>query len=391
MSEVSASLKPRRTLLLLSGLLAVIAVILGLRTWHTSTARATAPPSATKLAVVVTRSEVGLAARIIDIDGKVVPARTVEVRPQVGGLLKSIFIKDGDRLQAGQLLFAIDDAPLRSALAQAQAQYKRDKALADNSLDTETRLKPLAASSFVTGKDFATAVNTRISLAATALASKTLIDRAKINLGYAEIRAPIAGRAGAVLANPGTLVSPNGTAPLLVINNLSPVDISFAVAQPALAAIREARRAGPVVIQARDSRTQNVLATGELVFMDNAFNDLAGTLTLKARFANTDEALWPGEFYSVRIILGTDAGAVTVPEVALQEGQTDRYVYVVADAKAKIVTVQIARILDGRAVVSKGLSGGELVVMSIPSSLRDGSPVEVSAVPAAPIAPLALQ
>ena len=288
-----------------------------------------------------------------------------------------MLIKDGDRITLGQPLFAIDAEPLKAVLAQAEAQWARDKALADIALDTETRLRPLAEKKVTTAKEFSSAVNLRISLQAAAEASHTQIDQARILLAYADIRSPIAGRAGAVLVKPGNLLITGGTSPLLVINTISPSELVFAVTQKALASLRAARAEGTLKVEARDNRTQQLRATGELAFIDNAFNDASGTINVKARFENDDEALWPGEAVAIRVILRIEPAAVSIPKQALQQGQSDSYVYLVVDGKARLQTLKVARILDGRAVVTEGLTGGEVVVLSIPSNLRDGTAVDV--------------
>lgn len=334
-------------------------------------------PNAPKLTVQVAVAEVRATPQVLEAVGKVLPSASVEVRAQVGGLLKSVLIKDGDRITLGQPLFAIDAEPLKAVLAQAEAQWARDKALADIALDTETRLRPLAEKKVTTAKEFSSAVNLRISLQAAAEASHTQIDQARILLDYADIRSPIAGRAGAVLVKPGNLLITGGTSPLLVINTISPSELVFAVPQQALASLRAARAEGTLKVEARDNRTQQLRATGELAFNDNAFNDASGTINVKARFENDDEALWPGEAVAIRVILRIEPAAVSIPEQALQQGQSGSYVYLVVDGKARLQTLKVARILDGRAVVTEGLTGGEFVVLSIPSNLRDGTAVDV--------------
>ena len=132
-------------------------------------------------------------------------------------------------------------------------------------------------------------------------------------------------------------------------------------------------------VEARSNRTDQVRAVGEIVFVDNAVSDTSGTINVKAQFANTDGALLPGEFFAIRVTIKTNSNAITIPEQALQQGQAGPYVYVVNDGKAKVSVLEIAYILDGQAVVAKGLLGSETVVTNVPSNLRDGSSVELSA------------
>lgn len=313
--------------------------------------------------------------------GKVVAQASVEVRPQTGGVLRKVWIADGDRVVAGQRLFELDTAPLAASLVQARAQFVRDKALADDARAAAARLKPLADKEYVTAREYEAAVNTQHSLEATAAATRTQIEQARIALGYATLTAPISGRAGAVLVKPGTLVTANNATALVVINALSPVDVAFTLPQESLRALRDAMAAAPgrrLRVEARDSLSQKLRATGELVFVDNALNDTTGTIALKARFTNADEALWPGEFYAIRITLRVDDAAVVLPESALQQGQSGPFVYLVDAGKATLRKLKTDRVVDGRVVVVDGLQGGETVVAAVPANLRDGSAVQVA-------------
>ncbi len=320
--------------------------------------------------------------------GKVVAQASVEVRSQAGGVLREVLIKDGDQVVAGQKLFMLDAQPLAATLAQAQAQWTRDKALADDAAAAQARLKPLADKEYVTAREYELAVSTQASTQATANATRTLIDQARIALAYATITAPISGRAGAVLVKPGNLVAANSTTPLVVINALRPVELVFSLPQSESQQLRDAMAAAPdhrLSVEARDSLSQKKRATGELVFIDNALNAQSGTITAKARFSNVDEALWPGEFYAVVITLRTDEAAITVPERAVQQGQNGPYVYVLTAGTANLQQLTVNRVLDGFAVVTAGLKVGDTVLASVPSNLRDGSAVVV-VTPAAPAA-----
>ncbi|MDF3832463.1 efflux RND transporter periplasmic adaptor subunit [Cupriavidus basilensis] len=333
------------------------------------------PAPAAPLAVQVIAAAVAPTPVVLQAVGKVTAQASVEVRPQTSGVLRKVWISEGQRVVAGQRLFELDAQPLKATLAQAQAQYARDLALADDAAAAQARLEPLANQEFVTAREYESAVSSQRTLRAAAAATRTQIEQARIALGYANITTPIAGRAGAVLVKPGNLVSSgNGTA-LVVINALSPVDIAFSLPQDDARRLRQAMKAGDLDVEARDSRTQALRAKGRLVFFDNALNDASGTILLKARFANADEALWPGEFHAVRIVLGMQDDAVLIPERALQQGQAGAYVYVVDGNKARIRQLKVDRVLDGQAVIASGLRGGEMVVLAVPASLRDGTAV----------------
>ena len=360
-------------------LVACVIVVVG-GWWKFHGARPSTPPPAPKsISVRVAQAKIHPVPEVIEVVGKVVSSASVGVRPQIGGILKKILIKDGDMVTAGQPLFEIDDAALKVALAQSQANYRRDRALAENTASIVARLQPLAAMKYATARDFEAARSANIAAQATAEATRLQIEQAKIQLGQISIASPMTGRTGAVLVKPGDLLSLTSTNPLVVINAISPVDIAFAVPQQKIEALRPAVAAGSVVAEARNSRTDKIIATGEIVFIDNAVGDTSGTISVKARFANADGTLLPGEFFAVRVIIKTDPTAVTIPEQALQQGQAGPFVYTVLDGKAKVEVLKIARILDGQAVVAKGLAGGETVVVNVPINLRDGSVVVPSA------------
>lgn len=344
------------------------------------TSKDTAAAPVAKLGVEVAEVKIGPVPEVLEATGKILASASVEIRAQVGGQLKSVLIKDGDHIEIGQPLFEIDDIPLKAALALAEAQWQKDKALADNALDTETRLRPLSLTGATTKKDYVTAVNTRISLQGAADASKAQIEQAHIALGYSRIVSPIAGRAGAILVKAGNLLSTaTGTVPLVVINSVTPAEVQFSIPQQAFEHLRLAQSREPLTVEIRDTGHTKLRARGTLAFLDNAFNDLSGTITLKARIPNANEELWPGEFVAVRVLLRTEPEALSVPEVALQQGQNGPYVYVADAGKAKIQPVKVARIIDGRAVIAEGLSTGQSVLTRIPTNLRDGSLIDVRA------------
>lgn len=366
--------------------LALLALLIVGTGWWFLTQPAKTPAPTHRIEVQVTQAQTRAMPVVLQSVGKVVAQASVEVRPQTGGVLREVLIKDGDQVVAGQKLFTLDAQPLVATLAQAQAQWIRDKALADDAAAAQARLKPLADKEYVTAREYELAVSTQASTQATANATRTLIDQARIALAYATITAPISGRAGAVLVKPGNLVDANSTTPLVVINALRPVELVFSLPQTESRQLRDAMAAAPgqrLSVEARDSLSQKQRAMGELVFIDNALNEQSGTITAKARFANADEALWPGEFYAVVITLKTDKAAITVPERAVQQGQNGPYVYVLAAGTAKVQQLTVDRVLDGFAVVTAGLKAGDTVLASVPSNLRDGSAVVV----AKPVAP----
>ena len=347
---------------------ALLALLAGVAWYGWAASRPTTEPAATPtaatLVVRIARAEQRAMPRVLEAVGKVLPSSSAEVRPQASGLLREVYIHDGDTVAAGQPLFSIDPQPLRASWAQARAQWSRDQALADDAAQAEQRLRPLAAKEYVSAKELESAVHATAALRAAAEGSRAQVEQARIALGYTTVRAPIAGRAGAVLVKPGNVLAA-GTSALVVINQASPAEVAFALPQRALSALREAQALSApalgLTVEARDSASGRLRARGRLVFIDNA-----------------DEALWPGEFCTVRIVLGVDAAAVTVPEAALQQGQHGPYVFAVQEGVARLRAVTLARRLDGRAVIAEGLQGEERVVLAAPSRLRDGMTVQAA-------------
>ncbi|MBN8808707.1 MAG: efflux RND transporter periplasmic adaptor subunit [Sphingomonas sp.] len=317
---------------------------------------------------------------VIETSGTIISPQTVEVRPQADGVLQSVRIHDGDQVRKGQLLFTIDPRPLRAALAQASATLTRDQALARDAADTAARYKPLAAAGAVDTKSYVTAANNTRSLLGTVASDRAQIAQARLSLAYTSIRAPISGRAGAIQVKPGNVVTANSTTALVTINVGSPIEASFALPRVQVDAVRraDAGRSGGLAVLALDPNTGRVLDRGQLYFLDNAFDDSSGTLTVRARFTNPGQGLWPGQFVTIRVILSQDPNALSVPESALQQGQEGPYVYVFANGKAAFRQLAVARMIDGQAVVTKGLKAGDTVILTVPNELRDGSAVRSS-------------
>lgn len=331
--------------------------------------------------VQVTQAELRSVPVVVDAVGKVLAHASVEVRPQTGGVIRRVLIQDGQQVRAGQPLFVLDASTLEANLAQARSQWAHDQALADDAAAAAARMKPLAEREFVTAREYESAVSTHTSLQAAADATKATIAQARIALGYATVTAPISGKAGAILVKPGALVTADNATPLVVVNSLAPVDIQFAVPQSVIDAVRAAASADRsglgLRVDARDSLSHALRATGVLAFVDNAFDDSSGTIALKATFANADQALTPGAFYGVRITLRTDRAVTTVPERAVQQGQDGPFVYVVTQGRAHARRIGVDRVVEGIAVVTQGLRPGEALLASVPSTLRDGSPVRI--------------
>jgi multidrug efflux system membrane fusion protein len=204
------------------------------------------------------------------------------------------------------------------------------------------------------------------------------LDAMRLTLGYTEIHAPFAGRAGRILVQPGNLVKANDTTPLLVINQVAPIFVNFAVPGSYVERVRAAQAAGALRVEAQGSAMKTP-QNGQLAFVDNAVDPATNTVKLRASFANAEEALWPGQFVNISLTLGTDANAVVVPESAVKAGPNGSYVYIVKqDGHAEQRAIVALRTVDGGTVVAQGLAGGEVVVVDGQSRVVDGALVKVT-------------
>ena len=310
--------------------------------------------------------------------GNVEASSTVEVRPQVSGPIMSIEFTEGQEVTAGQLLVTIDARPFEIALRQAEATLAKDTALADNANVQLKRNADLLARGLMTRADHDTFAAGVKSQQETLKADQAQVENARLQVQYTRIAAPISGRTGALAVRQGSLARTADTAPLVVINQVTPVRVAFAVPATLLPQIRAGQSRAPLVVLARTSGPGGSTSSGVLSFLDNAVDMTTGTIRLKATFPNQDRRLWPGEFVEITVRLSVEPHALVVPAVAVQSGQQGPYVYVVgADHSAAVRPVTVARADGDDAVIGTGLAAGEEVVTDGQLRLRPGVKVTV--------------
>ncbi|HLN59715.1 MAG TPA: efflux RND transporter periplasmic adaptor subunit [Thermoanaerobaculia bacterium] len=322
------------------------------------------------------RQDVPLELRAI---GHVEPSSTVSLKARVGGEVMKVGFKEGEDVTKGQLLFQIDSRPYEAMLAQARAQLERDRATAEWSENQVKRFADLVQKDYITKEQYDTTRSAAAASLATVKADEAAVENARLQLSYCTVTAPISARAGSVLVYPGNQVKGNDDKPLVVLNQVQPVFVSFAVPESSLAAIRRHSRPGQrLSVAASPSGNPGGAQTGELTFWDNAVDMTTGTILLKATFSNRNEALWPGEYVDVVLTLATEAGAIVVPSEAVQTGQAGQYVYVVKnDLTVESRPVTVSRTHGALAVVANGLKAGERVVTDGQLRLAPGSKVEI--------------
>lgn len=307
--------------------------------------------------------------------GQVETEHSVNLRPQVSGVLQKVFFSEGEEVKADQLLFRIDPAPFAARLAAAEASLARDQATLDNARAQMRRLAPLAKLDYVTPQEYENSQTAAAQAKAALAADEAAVQQARIELAYTKIRSPIDGLTGSLNVKTGNLVSTADTTALVVINQLRPILVRFAIPQQQLIAVRQYRRAAPIKVAVTQEDGSGNLGEGALVFIDNAVNTQTGTIVLKARFANDGERLWPGQFVGVRATLTTQPRAIVIPASAVQVGQDGNYVFLVENGKAVLRGVDVDRRMHDLAVIRTGLRGGETVVIHVPGTLAEGSAV----------------
>ena len=341
------------------------------------------PPPAPVLVAAATTRTVPVQARAI---GSVKTVATVAVRSRVGGTLTEVHFKEGDSVKKGQPLFTIDPRPYETALRQAEANLNRDIALLRGAEVAVRRLEQ-SGTGAVTASELDVARTAVGSAKATVEADEAAVAAAKVQLGYTVITSPLDGRTGELLVSAGNLIDANGAAPLVVVNQISPIFVTFSLPEQQFPAVVAASRAGPVRVEAH-LRGGGSPVLGTLAFIDNTVTPESGTVQLKAEFPNADQALWPGQFVDVVLVIRERPDSVVVPAPALQTGQQGNYVYVVtADRKAEMRPVEVAFELDGQAVIESGLSGGETVVVEGQLRLTNGTKVDPKPAPVKSPAP----
>lgn len=343
-------------------------------------ARQSVPPVPVTVAAVV-QKDVPVEVRVV---GTAESVSTVQVLPQVSGLIQEVHFKEGDNVKKGQLLFTIDTRPYRATLSAAQAELEKNKALADQAHADLERYEKLGAEGLTSQLDLSKARANAAALDATLGQNRASIQSSSINVQFAAIRSPIDGKTGSLLVHAGNVVSPTDVRPLVVIRSLAPMYVRYAVPEQFLPAIRSRFKQERVVVQATPRGAAAEPVTGELSLIENTVDPATGKIDMKARFSNESEMLWPGQFVDVVVRLSVQRGALVVPESAVQTGQDGSYVFVVGpDLKANMRKVDVDRTVGSEVVLRSGVSPGDRVVSDGQVRLRDRAAVQIKEGPVA--------
>jgi multidrug efflux system membrane fusion protein len=337
-----------------------------------------APHAAPPAPVTVTKAEAKDMPVLLTAVGSVEPINSVSVKSLIDGQILESLVKDGDDVKQNQLLFRIDPRPAEAMLHQAEATQKKDEATLEQARSQVKRNEAIAAKGYISADQMEQFRTNMDAAAASVKVDQANVAATKVTLGYTEIHSPIAGRIGRILIQPGNLVKANDTNALVVINQIVPIYVNFALSGAQLGPVLVAQRASPLAVQATVTGVAKPV-DGEVAFVDNAVDTTTGTVKVRAAFANPEHLLWPGQLVTVSLTLGIDRNAIVLPDRAVQNGPDGTYVFVVkADQHAEQRKVNVKRMVDNQAVIDKGLAAGETVVLDGQSRVENGAALKVN-------------
>jgi len=310
--------------------------------------------------------------------GTVQAYNSVTVRSRVDGQIMKVFFTEGQMVKEDDPLFQIDPRPLQAALDQTVATQQKDEAQLVSAKADLQRFAKLLTGGYQTQQAYDTQKALVGQIEASIKADAAAIDTARLNLGYADIRAPLSGRTGARLVDQGNLIHASDGTALVSITQLQPIFVDFTIPQSHLVEIRRNQEKAPLAVEALDANAAEVLDTGKLTLIDNQVDTTTGTIHLEATFDNDNAQLWPGQFVNARLILSTRKDVVTVAATTAQQGPEGYYAYVIKpDQTVERRTLQLAGFQQGQAIVTAGLTAGEKIVVDGQFRLSPGARVQI--------------
>ncbi len=317
----------------------------------------------------------------VEVIGNVEAYSNVSVRTQIAGEIERAYFTQGQDVKKGQLLFTLDRRPFQATLDQLEADLARDQAQLANARAQAERNEKLFQAGIISKDQYDTFRTTAQAQEATVRSGQAAIENAKINLSYCSIYSPLDGRTGSYQVYPGNIAKVNDTV-LVVINQVHPIFVTFAVPEQYLAEVKDYQARGPLAVEARIPNDPRPPSSGRLSFIDNAVDTATGTIKMRATFTNPDNRLWPGQYVNVVMRLTMQPNATVVPSQSVQTGPVGKYLFVVepdakGDLKGILRPVVVGATVEGETVIEKGVAPGETVVTDGQLLLAPGSKVEI--------------
>jgi multidrug efflux system membrane fusion protein len=367
-------LKPHLKLILI--FLAILTLAMALK--HRLEENAQAQPSSSNIAAPVSIGK--LEPRDFEVWltglGTVTPLYTVTIKSRVDGEIMSVHFKEGQMVNKGDLLIEIDPRPYQVQLEQAQGQLAHDQAFLKNATLDLSRYKTLIKKGAIPDQQLATQDALVQQYKATLISDQSQVDNAKLQLIYARITAPVTGRVGLRLVDPGNIIHATDTTGMLILTQLNPITVIFPLPQDDLPDIMAGQKADPnLIVEAWNRSNTKLISKGTLMTLDNQVDLTTGMVKLRALFNNTDNALFPNQFVNARLRVKVLAQANTIPTTAIQHGEQNTFVYAIVNKTVHTHSIQILTQNDQYAVIKSDLPNGSIVVTDGADNLKNGDTV----------------